>query len=679
MSYKRTLALIAIIPFAIFAICSTGSDWFSNMRRSEQAYQAVIVQATRRHRLLLENYFATATNALIDGLQMLGHKLDMNDINALTVDDIDRHIATIAKRHPSIYASCFILPKGWNDLGGQAIYRAGVKKDMAGGSHEVQIVNLDNIPFETDEWFTKPRQSRTGEWCEPYFYPPLNTWLITYAFPIYIGDRFIGVVSADWAVDELNTEIDKSAAELGEGVYSVVLNPKGDYILHSNLDYVRKHENIFAVNDHGAESGDWNQVSELLKSRSIGVLKVKTRKSGNQWNFAALAPLRVNDWVIGIILPEGTFLNPLRRQLLFQIALMLAVTLFLVAAVMYSIRHFTKPLGDLHRVSEKFYQNGETEFLNETYHFREFNSLAHAYNHMQDTIQERTAGMENSIGVLDNIIRQVSVMARELLETSEKLNASSLQLSSGAVEQESVFQEISVAALELKDHANSNADLAISTNAKIAEVENMSCVGNQQMANLLAALNAIAASSKSINGALKAIDNIAFQTNILALNAAVEAARAGMHGKGFSVVATEVRQLANRSARSVVETAKWVGDSTANIAAGVELGKKTATSFGNITDISGEAADMMRMVAEQAQNQNLIVSEVLSGLVGVAEIAKKNVDNATAHSLMAKELSRLANHMFAMLQGQMFDGRLLDNQSAEFQGHDRIEYRGHEI
>lgn len=648
MSYKKLLAGLVIVPFLIFSLFTIVYNWESDMNRSEQDYEKMLLEATRRERLRVEAYFNAATGGLKSAVQMLGRTLDYEDLDSLTPEKVDQHLKSVISLHHSIYAPCVALVDNWNNDGGHRMFRIAVKEGTASGEGQATILDLTDSGFEKDKWFTEARIRGEAYWNEPYFYPQFNKWIITYMMSMFIEGKFVGELGVGWLVDQFNNELNNYVKELGDGVYCVMVNREGKYIMHPDLEYVKKEVNMFTSDLESDFTRGWQEAEKLIANRQVGLSRVRTKYSGNQWLFAMMAPLRVNDWSLAVLLPEANFLEPIRWQLFLHLGLMLVIMVVVVLVVIYGIRQFTKPFGDVIAASED-YNKGNLTKVDRKYAFAEFNTLAEAYNGMIDTINSRTESMEDSIASLDKVLNKISLMAGELIQAANRMNLTSQDLSIGAVEQESVFNQISHSVEQLKLHADSNAGLASDTNAKISDVETMANTGNSEMNQLSEAMDIIADNARSINLALKSIDSIAFQTNILALNAAVEAARAGSHGKGFSVVAAEVRLLANRSAQSVVTTSKILDDSNSNIHLGLELSGRTCESFHRIGGISTDAASMMNKVTDQAHSQSRVVGEILTGLEQAADIAKKNVDNASSHASMAEELSSLAQSMVNIL------------------------------
>ncbi|MCC8167256.1 MAG: methyl-accepting chemotaxis protein, partial [Planctomycetes bacterium] len=444
MPYRRALLYITLIPFVLFGVFSLVYTWKTSMARSEAEYEHVLLQATRRQRLRLENAFNAGATGLQNGLSMLGQKLDMDVLNRLTTGDIDSFLRSVVLRHNTIHAAGMILVDGWNDVGGKRLFRAAIKNAAGQGDTGTTIHDFTlSSPFENQKWFTGAGETRQPVWNEPYYHDEFNAWLITYMVPIFIGDRFIGELGVGWLADGLNADLDNRVSELGVGVYSVVINRDGDYLMHPDLSYVRNRYNMFS---HDVDTGDqegWKELRRLQQNRAVGFAKVRTEHGGNQWLHTFLAPLRTNDWSLAILLPESNFLIPIERQLKVQAAIMVAIMALVAFGVYLGIREFTKPLSDILNASYEYREANVQRKVATNYAFSEFNTLGAAYNGMIDTIRQRTDGMEKSIVKLDRILRQVATMAGEVLQASDKLNQTSLQVSAGAIEQESVFRQIS--------------------------------------------------------------------------------------------------------------------------------------------------------------------------------------------------------------------------------------------
>ncbi len=275
--------------------------------------------------------------------------------------------------------------------------------------------------------------------------------------------------------------------------------------------------------------------------------------------------------------------------------------------------------------------------------------LVHAFATMGNSLCE-------VLGKTHDSVDQVNRSAIQIADASQSL-------SQGATESAASLEEISASATEIGQQARSNAETATQANQLAHMAKAAAETGAQRMEALNHSMEAITESSGQIAKIIKAIDDIAFQTNILALNAAVEAARAGRHGKGFAVVAEEVRSLAARSAKAARETADLIEGSKGRVDEGNRIAKETATALGEIVGGIIKVGDLVGEMAAASNEQAQGIAQISQGLGQIDQVTQQNTATAEETAAAAEELSGQADELRGLvgqfkLRGQTTDRRL---------------------
>ena len=347
-----------------------------------------------------------------------------------------------------------------------------------------------------------------------------------------------------------------------------------------------------------------------------------------------------------------------------------AVTTYISGAIAKTIRTSVQQLTDMAQDIAK----GKVDITLEKRYNDEFGKLIDEYQIVVDNIcyqakvAEEVAGgnltievvpksdedmlgnsLKKLVGRMLHALTNISDAANQVTTSSSQVASASEALAQGSTEQASAIQEITASISDIADKTKQNAQEANQAAELVAKaLENVEH-GNEEMHEMVTAMEGINESSESISKIIKVIDDIAFQTNILALNAAVEAARAGEAGKGFAVVAEEVRNLAAKSASAASETAEMIEDTIHKVGVGSGIAAETAKALEAITKAVQESDIRIRDIAEASNYQATAIAQIDQAVEQVSQVVQTNSATSEECAAASVELSNQARRMRDLL------------------------------
>ncbi len=284
--------------------------------------------------------------------------------------------------------------------------------------------------------------------------------------------------------------------------------------------------------------------------------------------------------------------------------------------------------------------------------------------------------MNNMITNLKKLIADIKETSSNMASASEQLSASSEEMSKGVVSQSdrstqiaSAAHEMSQTVIEIARNASSIAVSASGTANIAKEGEHIVDKSVSEVKDIAATVSesskvmvSLGERSKQIGDIIRVISEIADQTNLLALNAAIEAARAGEQGKGFAVVADEVRKLAERTAKATSEIGSMIGaiqdevqksvtsmdEVSKMVGTGVEFSTQTGEALHKIVSSVSELQMMVQQIASATEEMSATSEQISGDIMAVANVSKETSTGSEQIAGASSEVARLASRLLEM-------------------------------
>ncbi|UJD96834.1 chemoreceptor protein [Lelliottia amnigena] len=234
-------------------------------------------------------------------------------------------------------------------------------------------------------------------------------------------------------------------------------------------------------------------------------------------------------------------------------------------------------------------------------------------------------GINSLSSNIATLVREIRASSHTAMTLSEQLSSRSAQLSVKTEQQSASLIQTAASMEQMAASTRNNADNTrlASERANLATVQARK--GGELMGQVAHNMQSITECAQQMTEIITLIDGIAFQTNILALNAAVEAARAGDHGKGFSVVAGEVRNLAHRSAEAAKSIKSLIDVTSNNVTQGVTVVSEAEKNMHEIVNGSGHVSKLMDEISATTAEQEKGITQITQALSELERVTQSNV------------------------------------------------------
>jgi methyl-accepting chemotaxis protein len=563
---------------------------------------------------------------------------------------------------------------GSNDKGRFALYWSqptpGQLTSMALPESDMTDTTVGPSGEKANAWFTCPRSTLKPCVIEPYFYVinGQNVLMTSIVFPLMANGKVIASLSVDINLNSLQAVSQQASAKLYDGQTHVsILSPTGLLAGYSA--------------DASKLSQRLDQVDRRSGAQLIGALAGSTGISSlrTEHQLKVLAPFAPipdgKPWGVLLDVPEKVLVGPaeaLKAQMdadntrgtLLELSLGLLAAVIGLILVWLMARSVTRPiLGVAHMLED--IASGEGDLTRRLAYDKrdELGQLAGWFNRFLDKLQPIIAEVKRSVQDARGTADQSAAIATQTSAGMEQQYRQVDQVATASHEMSATAQDVARSAAQAAQAAR-EADQA--TRDGLSVIDRTTANIGQLAADMSTAMTQVeglSANSEKIGSVLEVIRGIAEQTNLLALNAAIEAARAGEAGRGFAVVADEVRNLAQRTQASVEETRLVIehlqsgtsdvvgamGSSYRQAQGSVEQVGQAVTALRQIGDAVTVISDMNLQIASAAEEQSAVAEEINHNVATIRDVTESLSEQANESARVSQALNSLANQQQGLM------------------------------
>ncbi|MDM7320735.1 MAG: methyl-accepting chemotaxis protein [Fervidobacterium sp.] len=456
---------------------------------------------------------------------------------------------------------------------------------------------------------------------EPYADASTGKLVVTIAKTIQTDEGIVGVVALDFDISKLSDALLSKGKELG--YLNAIVSAEGNIIMHSDKTLIGKNvkdTEFFQKWVSGPDSGVFGYTFNNAK-RITGYKKLP------------------NGWIYATLVLEKDLMKEDNLQTLINVSItIVAIVLGVIVALFISRVFVVKPINFIVDKAEKI-ANGDLTVRIDYSSKDEIGKLAAALDKMVLALREIATTIERDSQTVKQEASQVAVISEEVSATIEELtaqvdsvnsnvnNASAAieEMTSGIEEVAASAQNVAHASQKLSEEAQKVSQLASEGQKAILSIADVIVQTREKADVTFQIVEKLSESAKNIGEIVDTINSIAEQTNLLALNAAIEAARAGEAGRGFAVVADEIRKLAEES--------KQATQNIANILRGiVDNSMKASDATKETVEIVNKAYNESDLVKSQFE-------QILQSIVRMSQMTENLAASAQEQSAAAEEMS----------------------------------------
>ncbi len=457
--------------------------------------------------------------------------------------------------------------------------------------------------------------------------------------PLMHAEKIVGIIFTEIDLAYFSSRFIEKL-KIGKSGFLFLIDEQGKYLSHPDVQFI-KEKNIMEES--------WGS---LVFSQKKGVFNYEVDDKQKTIYFLTIEDL---GWRIAISIDYSDLMAASNQTTIINIVITIVLTLGAIAVIFYISNKISSPIKQATSVTGQI-QNGEfSSRVKLEGRIDEVGILCKSLDilagDLQNTVADINQVMEHvargdlsfkissdlkgDLSILKNNVNQsIEMLGRamfQVINNGERVNTtvneladSSQNLARGSSKQTSSLASIIDHMKDVGTKAKTNKDMSLSAQSLTNQTLNEIKTGNTQMQEMLESMGRINATSSEVSKVIKIIDEIAFQTNLLALNAAVEAARAGKFGKGFSVVAEEVRNLASRSTKAAKNTSELIEKSIKEIEKGVVTADHTAEILENTKQNVNSIKDLIREISNASADQENSIDQISGNLDEVNVVVNQN-------------------------------------------------------